>query len=133
MLQCKIRHLRHSQLQESLGGVCTGEFTALEGQGRQGSLIQSYLVASTEVSITGEIPGQGSEPLPGWGDVKVTGTSVAVTWHQAPRSCHVVTPEHQPLMDNVGSTTQGQGVEKGAQLLSFRFFWGAWPSLALSC
>lgn len=43
----------------------TGEFTALEGQSRQRSLLQSYLVASAEVSITGEIlrlPGQGSNP-----------------------------------------------------------------------
>lgn len=51
------------------GGVCTGEFTALQGQSRQRGLIQSSLVLPAEVSITGEIlrlPGQGSDPL-GWG------------------------------------------------------------------
>lgn len=51
-------------------------------------------MASAEVSIIEEILrllGQGSNPHPrGWGDVKVTGTSVVVTWQEAPNSCHMV-------------------------------------------
>ena len=53
VLQWKILHLQHSLFQESLGVVlelaCMNELTPLEGQSRQRSLVQSYLMTSAGV------------------------------------------------------------------------------------
>lgn len=65
-----------------------------KGRARQKSLVQGYLVASAEVSITGQIlrlPGQGSDPhSPGWKGCEGDGHLSVVTWQGAPCSCHVV-------------------------------------------